>query len=162
MEPLYKISEEIARAQAEIQAMGLSEEEEADSLAAMIHDRGVKREALIAHIKSIKAEYDLFSSEIETLSKRSDSISRNIDFYEGYLLADMKKSGDSFSGDGIHTCKIKKGSVRCVITGDVDPAYLVEVPVRFYPNKTLIKKAIQSGEKVGGAELGRGPDRLKF
>ena len=73
----------------------------------------------------------------------------------------MIKTGQSESGEGIHTAKIKKGSKRCLITGDVAEKWIV-TKATTAPDKAAITRAIKAGETIEGAALVAGPDTLKI
>ena len=162
---LYELTDELKAAQADLAGMlgnnVITEEEYDDTLASMLDQHQVKTVGVIAYIKNEEAEAALFKAEIDKLQKRLKSTSKRIEFYKCYLLAQMNKLGQTKAGEGIHTAKVRKGSKRCEITGDIDEKYLV-VKTTTAPDKRAITQAIKNGETVEGAALVAGPDSLKI
>ena len=165
MTTLYELTYELTLAQRDLtELLGnevISAEEYDDSLAALLDQHKVKTVGVIAHIKNLSAEAAMYKAEADKLTKRAKAASKAVEFYNGYLLGQMIKTGQSESGEGVHTAKIKKGSKRCLITGDVDDKWLV-TKTTSAPDKAAITRAIKSGEEIEGAALVAGPDTLKI
>ena len=122
MTTLYELTDELTAAQRDLTEMlgneVISDAEYDDSLSALLDQHTVKSVGVIAHIKNLSAEAAMYKDEIAKLTKRAKSASKAVEFYNGYLLGQMVKAGQSESGEGVHTAKIKRGSKRCLITGD--------------------------------------------
>ena len=165
MSTLYELTDELAAAQRDLNEMlgneVISAEEYDDSLAILLDQHKVKTVGVIAYIKNLSAEAAMYKAEADKLTKRAKSAFKAVEFYNGYLLGQMIKTGQSESGDGVHTAKIKKGSKRCLITGDVDDKWLVTKTTSM-PDKAAIIRAIKAGETIEGAALVAGPDTLKI
>ena len=165
MTTLYELTDELAAAQRDLTEMlgneVISAEEYDDSLAALLDQHKVKTVGVIAHIKNLSAEAAMYKAEADKLTKRAKSASKAVEFYNGYLLAQMIKTGQSESGEGVHTAKINKGSKRCLITGDVAEKWIV-TRTTSAPDKAAITRAIKAGEEIEGAALVAGPDTLKI
>ncbi len=167
MTTLYELTDELAAAQRDLTEMlgneVITPEEYEDTLAALLDQHKVKTVGVIAHIKNLNAEAALYKAEIERLSERLKAADKSAEFYSGYLLNQMVKLDQTEAGEGVHTCKIKKGRLRCEVVDawDIDDEYIIERTHRS-ANKVLITKAIKSGVEVDGAALIAGPDTLKI
>ena len=167
MTALYKLTDELTAAQRDLTEMlgneVISAEEYDDSLAALLDQHKVKTVGVIAHIKNLTAEAAMYKAEADKLTKRAKAASKAVEFYNGYLLGQMIKTGQSEAGEGVHTAKIKKGSKRCEIV-DIDAINKLYKTVKSIvtADKAAITRAIKAGETVEGAELVAGPDTLKI
>jgi hypothetical protein len=165
MTALYKLTDELAAAQRDLAEMlgneVISAEEYDDSLAILLDQHKVKTVGVIAHIKNLSAQVAMYKAEIAKLSARLKSTSNSLEFYNGYLLAQMIKTGQSEVGEGVHTAKIKKGLKRCEISGDLAEKWIV-TKTTSAPDKAAITRAIKAGETIEGAALVAGPDTLKI
>ena len=165
MSTLYRLTDELTAAQRDLTEMlgneVISAEEYDDSLAALLDQHKVKTVGVIAHIKNLTAEAAMYKAEADKLTKRAKAASKAVEFYNGYLLAQMIKTGQSEAGEGVHTAKIKKGSKRCEISGDLAEKWIV-TKTTTAPDKAAITRAIKAGETIEGASLVAGPDTLKI
>ncbi len=165
MTTLYELTDELAAAQRDLTEMlgneVITPEEYDDTLAAILDQHKVKTVGVIAHIKNLNAEAALYKAEIDRLQKRLKAASKSAEFYNDYLLNQMVKLDQTEAGEGVHTCKLKKGSKRCEITGDVAEKWLI-TKTTTAPDKRAITQAIKAGETIEGAELITGPSTLKI
>jgi len=165
MSALYKLTDELTAAERDLSEMlgneVISEQEYGDTLAAIYSECQIKESSVIAYVKNLKADQAMFKAESEKLLKKAKSAAKKAESLECYLLGQMIKTGQSESGEGVHTAKIKKGSKRCLITGDVDDKWLV-TKTTSAPDKAAITRAIKAGETIEGAALVAGPDTLKI
>lgn len=167
MTTLYELTDDLVAARHGLDELLLNkvitQETYDDSLSASLDDYGVKASNVISYIKSLNAEAVMYEEEIEKLQKRQKAASKQAEFYNGYLLQQMLKLDQKEAGEGIHTCKIKKGSKRCVIEDDHwVPDRFMTRQVTYSPDKNAIKAAIKAGETIEGAELVAGPSTLKI
>ena len=118
---------------------------------------------VIAHIKNLTADESMYKAEADKLIRRAKSARKCREFYTGYLLNQMNKLKQSEAGEGVHTCKVKKGSKRCEITDlfALDANYKT-VKSTVVADKVAITRAIKAGETIEGAALVAGPDTLKI
>ncbi len=165
MSTLYELTDELTLAQRDLtELLGnevISEAEYDDSLAALLDQHKVKTVGVIAHIKNLTAEAAMYKAEADKLTKRAKSAAKAVEFYNGYLLGQMVKAGQSEAGEGVHTAKIQKGSKRCETNGDLDEKWF-STKTTTAPNKPIITRAIKAGETIEGAWLVAGPDTLKI
>lgn len=108
------------------------------------------------------AHVDKFAeSQIEMLKKEKQHIDKQIKAYERVqetlrvvALNAMRLIGESkIKSDSGHGLSIRKTQIVKITNGQNLPDWAVETIVERVPNKTKIKEAIKSGEKVDGAEL---------
>ena len=168
MTSLYELTDELAAAQRDLTEMlgneVISTEEYDDTLAAMYNQRDIKASSVIAYIKSEEAEAAMFKAEADKLLKRAKAASKRADSNKLYLLTQTLKLGLTTAGDGVHTAKIKQGSMRCVILGEVEslPAKYLNSVTTISADKRAITAAINAGETVEGAELVCGEPSIKL
>ena len=167
MSTLYELTYELTLAQRCLTEMlgneVISEEEYDDSLAALLDQHKVKTVGVIAHIKNLTAEAAMYKAEADKLTRRAKAASKAIQFYNGYLLGQMVKAGQSEAGEGVHTAKIKKGLKRCeIIDSDSIPSTYLELVTTKKIDKRAITQAIKAGMTIVGAALVAGPDTLKI
>tara|TARA_R110002096_G_scaffold130155_1_gene279238 strand:- start:674 stop:1180 length:507 start_codon:yes stop_codon:yes gene_type:complete len=167
MATLYELTNDLLEAQRSLNAMlddgTIGEETYNNTLASMLDDHGVKTVGVIAHIKNLQSERDMYKAEIDKLQKRLKSASSSVDFYEGYLLTQMLKLNQIEAGEGVHTAKIKKGAKRCEIT-DIDALDMDYKIVKstVTADKRAITQAIKAGESIKGAAMVQAPDSVRI
>lgn len=167
MATLYELTNEMLEAQQSLSVMledgTIGEETYSNTLASMLDDHGVKTVGVIAHIKNLAAERDMYKAEIDKLQKRLKSASSSVEFYNGYLLAQMLKLDQTEAGEGIHTAKIKKGAMRCEVSdvSALEPQYQVWTE-NVTADKRAITAAIKAGEEIKGAAMVQAPDSVKI
>jgi hypothetical protein len=134
-----------------------------DTLAALLNQHQVKATGVIAYIKSEEAEAAMLKAESDKLLKRAKAASKRVDFYRGYLLQQMLKLNQTEAGEGIHTAKIKQGSMRCEIldAAAIPRLYMIEKSTST-PDKVWITREINAGKAIEGAELVRGEPSVKL
>lgn len=167
MTTLYEMTDELAAAQRDLfEMMGnnvISDEEYNDSLSAMLDQHQVKVSGVIAHIKSEDSAAAMFNDEAAKHTKKAKAASKRAEFYRGYLLAQLIKLDQTEAGEGVHTCKIKKGSMRLnVIDIDDIPRLYIREETKYTPDKAWMTREIKAGKTIEGAELVAGPSTLKI
>lgn len=167
MSSLYELTDELAAAQRDLTEMlgneVITAEEYDDNLSALLDQHKVKSVGVIAYIKSEEAEAAMFKAESDKLLKRAKAANKCVEFYKGYLLTQMLKLNQTTAGEGVHTAKIKQGSMCCVITDEhwLPDRFTVRRET-YSPNKLAITAAIKAGETVEGAEMVRGDPSIKL
>lgn len=121
-----------------------------DELDALMVEREKKCEAVACLVKEYRADGDALLNESRKLKDRSDRAYKKADSLEQYL--DLSLGGEPF--------KTSKCEVTYRKSTAVDIINEMMIPDRFCiyktdrrPDKTLIKKALKSGEDVEGAVL---------
>lgn len=167
MTSLYELTDELAAAQRDLTEMlgneVITPEEYDDTLSATFDLYNVKASGVVIYIKNEEAEAAMLKAESDKLLKRANAASKRAESYRGYLLSQMLKLDQTEAGEGVHTAKIKQGSMRCKI---IDLRY---IPDKFIEkvrtekiDKRAITAAIKAGETVEGAEMVRGEPSIKL
>lgn len=124
--------------------------EAVDALDAAFED---KAEAYAVVIKSLLAQAQAIHAERDNLRAREEAAKRKAESMKNHLALSMAAVGK----DKIETAKAAlsfRKSTSVNILSDVEiPDDLCKVTIDRKPDKTAIKKALQAGEIVPGAEL---------
>lgn len=153
-ENLYELTTQFQQA---MDALHVDEEtgevigfEAVDTLDAAFED---KAEAYAVVIKTLLAQAQAIRFEREILKEREDAAKRKAESMKNHLALSMAAVGK----DKIETAKAAlsfRKSTSVNILSDVEiPDDLCKVTIDRKPDKTAIKKALQAGEVVPGAEL---------
>ena len=151
---LYEIAEELNKALAELDGLGLTQEEHSDSLAAIQSEYDTKIESFIGWITCLKSAEIVYKEEAAKLSAKAKGVANKRAWAEGVVLANIQASGKTSAGHGLHVAKLRKPS-KIVIIDDESKipqrymGYKTEINVR----KAAIKQAIKDGAEVKGAHL---------
>ena len=112
-----------------------------------------KAESVACYIKNLDAFAASLKSEETNLSERRKSAERKADNLKKYLTSCL----DAVNRDKLETARAKvsfRKSIQVSIADEaVLPADFKVETVTVKPDKTAIKKAIQSGQEVNGASL---------
>lgn len=119
-------------------------EEKADNIVAII-------KALELQKSSINGQRQVFEKEVKTLKDKEDAIDNKISWLKKYLCDGMIALNKPKFKTNKFSFWTKKTSGAVVIDGVV-PMEFLKVPEP-QPDKTAIKKAIDSGEKFNWAHL---------
>jgi hypothetical protein len=117
-------------------------------------ERDLKQQHVALYIKSSEMGLEAIDNEIVRLKAIKQSAERRVDWLKMYLQQSMETNEISEINFGVHTIKIKKNppSVQ-VFNEDVLGSEFKTQIITTKVDKTAIKKAIQSGRIVHGAEL---------
>lgn len=163
---LYEISTEYIDTASQLADLDLDEQTIADTLEAAQWPVEEKGRALSAVILNMQAEAEMVKHAMEKLAHRAKVIDARAKALRDYLLVNMQRTGitEIKALDGTFKAKLYPERDVSVVIDDLDklPAdYLREIPTRYEPDKTLIKKAINDGFDVQGAHLVKN-DRLEI
>ena len=104
-------------------------------------------------LKNLTADVDMLKAEEKNLKERRQVKERKIERLKDYLSRSMQLTGDK----SLETARIKmsfrKSTSVNIIDIDEIPEFYVKEKIEYTPDKALIKKALQAGELVTGAEL---------
>lgn len=126
-----------------------------------------KSKAVVAYILNQDATADAIDEAIKKLEARAVSLRKRADHLRAYLRDNMKRCGISqiSADDGTFTAKLyveRDASVEVFDAKQLPPAYLRQPKVpEPAPDKTGIKKALESGLDVPGARIVK-KDRLEI
>jgi hypothetical protein len=163
---LYEISNTYLATAQQLAEIDIDEQTLADTLEAEQWPVEEKARAVSAMILNLEAEASMVKEAGDRIAKRAKSLQARADWLHDYLLVNMQRTGitEIKALDGTFRAKLypqRDASVE-IVEPDMIPAdYLREIPVRFEPDKTLIKKAISDGYDVPGARIVK-KDRLEI
>jgi len=134
-----------------------------DTLSGIEEQFEVKAENIAAYIKGIEAEAECLKKEENTLKSRRQVMERQVTWLKDYLLSsmnaillkkiDMPKAKLSIRSNA-ESVRItdEKGFVRMCVEKGLDDYLRYQDPA---VDKIAVKKALQSGKSIDGAELFR-------
>ena len=103
-------------------------------------------------IKNLQADLDMFKAEADRIADRMKPIKNNIDRMKESLLAFLKASGQDKVKAGTFAVSIGTSKAINILDEALIPTeYKTPQPDKI--DKTAIKKAIESGLTVAGAEI---------
>ena len=109
-----------------------------------------KVENIACYIKNLTSDIADFKAEESNLAARRKSIEKKVEFLKRLLLDNM--SGQKFS---TVKCAVSFRKSEAVQVDDVNliPAEMLRIKTTYEPDKTAIKAAIKSGQKIKGCAL---------
>lgn len=150
MSTLYEMTQQAKILYEMLQAEELDEQTFADTLEAMGTQEKVEGYCQI--IKQLQADAEMFEAEETRLAARKKTIKNSIEKMRDTLLMFLQQSGQEKVKAGTFSVSIASTKkVNILDETKIPPEYLIEQPAKV--NKTDIKKALQEGEKINGAEL---------
>jgi hypothetical protein len=117
-----------------------------------------KATAVAAYVLEDERQADMVESYAKDLMQRVKTARKRSDWLRQYLQSHMTACGITQIRDdrGIFTARLEVGRDEAVEVFDaaqVPQDYLREVPAKYEPDKTLMKKAMKDGFDVPGAKL---------
>lgn len=103
-------------------------------------------------LKELQADFDKFKAESDRLAARMRTAKNGIDRMKDSLLSFLKASGQSKVKAGTFTVSVGTSKQTNIIDENLIPAEF-KIPQPDKLDKTAIKKAIESGADVLGAEV---------
>ena len=111
-----------------------------------------KIESYCQVIKNLQADLDMFKAESDRIAERMKPIKNNIDRMKDSLLTFLKVSGQDKVKAGTFAVSIGTSMATNILDETLIPAeYKTPQPDKI--DKTAIKKALESGVTVAGAEI---------
>ena len=139
--------------------LDVPEEALIDTLEAISAEFDDKAIAVGYVIKNLNSEADAIDAEIKRLSGRKSARMNRVKSLKTYLIGNMSVLDKKTIECDLFSISRQKGRMSVFIDSqDALPEEYLKVSVS--PDKTAIKKAIDSGEEVKGAHLERGSDSL--
>lgn len=117
-----------------------------------------KAQSVAAFILENEAQADMVEAHAKELLERCKAARKRSKWLKDYLASHMSACGitEIKSNDGTFKAKLDIGRDKSVeiVQPDLVPAdYMREIPAKYEPDKTLIKKAIDDGFDVAGARV---------
>lgn len=132
-----------------------TEEEQRDTLEAVIGQFDVKAQSVIGYIKNQEMTEAMLEEHIKQMGEKLKAIkARNQDLRD-YLERNMKAAGitEIKADDGTFRASFRKSKAVEILDEAQIPAEFMRETVKIEPNKTAIRKAIESGQDVAGAKI---------
>lgn len=116
---------------------------------------------VIARMQEDAALADAAAAQAAALASRAARLTARGTAHKAALLHLLDAAGQKKLERPAATISRRAGSVSVNITNEDDiPSQLMTVKTTTAPDKAAIKRAIEAGETIPGAELVRGPDSL--
>jgi hypothetical protein len=156
MPNLYELSEEIQSIQAAYEAGEIPEEAFANTLEGVQMEFDAKIENLCKLRANLLADAVAYKAESDRLKSRETAAKNEATRLQDYILGVLRTTGQKKVKAGIFTASIAKSPAALKIYDEslIPKSYYVPQPDIL--DKTAIKEAIKSGQKVPGAELVQG------
>ena len=157
MSRLYDLAAEYRAVADKLHDSELDEQTIADTLDGMSGDIQAKAQNVGFVIRNLECMADQIKQAEEVMAKRRRAIERRAESLKAYLLTNMQLAGINKIESPYFVLSVRNNPESVVIDAEsqIPDEYFREVPATFSPDKTLIKKAIQSGESVPGCHLTR-------
>ena len=150
MSTLYQMTAQAGELYELLQGEIIDEQTFKDTLEAIGTEE--KIEGYCQVIKNLQADLDMFKAEADRIADRMKPIKNNIDRMKESLLAFLKVSGQDKVKAGTFAVSIGTSKATNILDEALIPTeYKTPQPDKI--DKTAIKKAIESGLAVAGAEI---------
>lgn len=146
---LYQIKEEIEQAINECVDFETGEILESERLDRLNMALSEKRENIALYIKNLTCDSKAIDEEIKNLTARKKSINNKIDWLKQYLASDLQ--GNKFETAKVVVSFRKSKAVEINPNAEIPNEFLIQQQPK--PDKTGLKKAIQSGEIIAGVSI---------
>jgi hypothetical protein len=150
MATLYEMTAQAKELYELLQAEEIDEQTFLDTLEAIGTDKKV--EGYCQVLKELQADFDKFDAEEKRLAARKSTVKNGIDRLKKSLLEFLKVSGQSKVEAGTFTVSVGTSKATNIINESLIPSEF-KIPQPDKIDKTAIKKAIESGTEVLGAEI---------
>lgn len=115
--------------------------------------REVKLENIALYAKNLAVEALAIKEEENTLAERRKRIERKCERMKGILIGAMKEDGNKKISSPKFEAVLRDSKKTDIIDETLIPEEYMNVKVTKTPDKTAIKKAIESGVEVAGAQI---------
>ena len=131
----------------------ISEEIDLSELEELQEARQVKLENIALYIKNLAVEASAIKEEENTLKERRKRLESKCERLEGILINAMKQDGNKKITSPRFEAVLRDNKKTEIRDASLIPEEFLNVKVEKTPDKTAIKKAIEAGQEVAGAEL---------
>ena len=150
MATLYEMTAQASELYELLQNEEIDEQTFLDTLEAIGTEEKV--EGYCQVLKELQADLEKFKAESDRLAARMKTAKNGIDRMKDSLLSFLKASGQSKVKAGTFTVSIGTSKQTNIFDESIIPTEF-KIPQPDKIDKTAIKKAIESGELVSGAEI---------
>ncbi|ENX0816465.1 TPA: siphovirus Gp157 family protein [Neisseria gonorrhoeae] len=132
-----------------------SETEREDTLEAVIGQFEVKAQSVIAYIKNQEITEKMLEGHIGRMTGKLKAAKARNQSLKDYLARNMQAAGitEIKADDGTFKASFRKSEAVVILDEAQIPAEFMREAVKTEPDKTAIKKAIESGRQVAGAKI---------
>ena len=132
-----------------------SETEREDTLEAVIGQFEVKAQSVIGYIKNQEATAEMLEEHIKQMGEKLKAVKARNQSLKDYLSRNMQAAGitEIKADDGTFKASFCKSKAVEILDEAQIPAEFMRERVTIVPDKTAIKKAIESGQEVAGAKI---------
>lgn len=166
MTQLYKLSYEYMLAVRSIEGMfevgDIDQTTLTDTLEGLEGELKDKAINVALHIKNLRSDLEQLETAKKSFDARIKATQSSLEFYEGYLDNNLRKSGINEIKSDYVIIKYKSLPPIVEITGDVPEQYQRVIPETREPDKRGIMEALKAGEHLEFAELITGRTKLEI
>lgn len=132
-----------------------SETEREDTLEAVIGQFEVKAQSVIAYIKNQEITEKMLDEHIKQMTGKLKAVKAQNQSLRDYLARNMQAAGitEIKADDGTFKASFRKSKAVEILDEAQIPAEFMRETVKIEPDKTAIRKAIESGQEVAGAKI---------
>ncbi|HFB6860263.1 TPA: siphovirus Gp157 family protein [Neisseria gonorrhoeae] len=132
-----------------------SETEREDTLEAVIGQFEVKAQSVIAYIKNQEITEKMLEEHIGRMTGKLKAVKAQNQSLKDYLARNMQAAGitEIKADDGTFKASFRKSEAVVILDEAQIPAEFMREAVKTEPDKTAIRKAIESGREVAGAKI---------
>ncbi|HEZ8486718.1 TPA: siphovirus Gp157 family protein [Neisseria gonorrhoeae] len=132
-----------------------SETEREDTLEAVIGQFEVKAQSVIAYIKNQEITEKMLEEHIGRMTGKLKAVKAQNQSLKDYLARNMQVAGitEIKADDGTFKASFRKSEAVVILDEAQIPAEFMREAVKTEPDKTAIRKAIESGRQVAGAKI---------
>ncbi|HGL9200720.1 TPA: siphovirus Gp157 family protein, partial [Neisseria gonorrhoeae] len=132
-----------------------SETEREDTLEAVIGQFEVKAQSVIAYIKNQEITEKMLEGHIGRMTGKLKAVKAQNQSLKDYLARNMQAAGitEIKADDGTFKASFRKSEAVVILDEAQIPAEFMREAVKTEPDKTAIRKAIESGRQVAGAKI---------
>lgn len=157
MTSLYEIANDFAK----LTDSDMDPEMIADTLEGIEWELEGKVENCLAVIKNELAYAESLKAESKKLAERAKSSELRADRIKEYIAASLETAGKKSMKAGVHQVTVRSPSKSVEITDSgAIPAEFVEYETNIKPDKLAIKKQLEAGIEVPGAQIKTGKPSL--
>ncbi|WP_118780299.1 siphovirus Gp157 family protein [Neisseria lactamica] len=132
-----------------------SETEREDTLEAVIGQFEAKAQSVIAYIKNQEITEKMLEEHIRQMTGKLKAAKARNQSLKDYLARNMQAAGitEIKADDGTFKASFLKSKAVEILDEAQIPAEFMRETVKIEPDKTAIRKAIESGREVAGAKI---------
>lgn len=115
--------------------------------------RETKLENIALYAKNLAVEASAIKDEENALADRRKRLERKCERMKGILINAMKEDGNKKISSPRFEAVLRDNKKTEILDPEAIPDEFINVKVEKAPDKTAIKKAIEAGQEVAGAQL---------